>query len=362
MGVVPQRRGSRAPAEQKEKRTMPTTESAEVIDQPRVTIAQVAKLAGVSPTTVSHVLSGKRIVGAETRGTVEEAIKQLGYRPNHVARSLRTQRSHMVAVVLPDITNSFYGVLTRGLADAVDAAGYGTYVCNTDGSHDREKKFFQDVFDRGVDGIVLASGDTVSQVEFGPGEYGTPIVCLGGALNHPRCDVILADDEVGSRSVTEHLVDRGFARIAMIQGPAHSGDARAHGFKAALRAAGRKAPAAYLARGDWTRQGGRHAMRQLMELPERPDAVFCANDLMAIGAMDVARELGLEVPRDVAIAGFDDVDAATIVTPQLTTVRNPAYEAGRTAGDLLLSRMSGRYTDAGRTVVIPCPIVVRDSA
>jgi LacI family transcriptional regulator len=103
-------------------------------------------------------------------------------------------------------------------------------------------------------------------------------------------------------------------------------------------------------------------MRALMALDPRPDAVFCANDLMAIGALDVAHELGLEVPTDVAIMGFDDVDAATIVTPQLTTVRNPAYEAGSTAGDLLMSRMSGRYSGTGRTVVLPCPLVVRGTA
>jgi LacI family transcriptional regulator len=327
-----------------------------------VTIADVATLAGVSPTTVSHVLSGKRIVGASTRQTVLDAIQTLGYRPNHVARNLRTRQSHMVAVVVPDITNPFYSVLTRGLADAVDAAGYGSYVCNTDGSHDREKKFLEDVFDRGVDGIVLASGDTASQVEFGPADYGTPIVCIGGSLNHPRCDVVMADDEVGSRAAADHLISRGFQRIAMIQGPAHSGDARAHGFRAALAHHGRKVISKLMVRGDWTRQGGYRAMRQLMALQNRPDAVFCANDLMAIGAIDVARELGLSVPGDVAVVGFDDVDAATIVSPELTTVRNPAYEAGRTAGDLLLSRMTSRYTDAGRTVVIPCRLITRSSA
>jgi LacI family transcriptional regulator len=268
----------------------------------------------------------------------------------------------MVAVVVPDITNPFYSVLTRGLADAVDAAGYGTYVCNTDGLHDREKKFLEDVFDRGVDGIVLASGDTGSQVEFGPADYGTPIVCIGGELNHPKCDVVMADDEVGARAAVEHLVDRGFRRIAMIQGAAHSGEARTHGFRAAMQDHGRKVPSSLMVRGDWTRHGGYQAMHQLMALPNRPDAVFCANDLMAIGAIDVTRELNLTVPGAVAVVGFDDVDAATIVSPQLTTVRNPAYEAGRTAGDLLLSRMTGRYADAGRSVVLPCPLVTRSSA
>jgi LacI family transcriptional regulator len=328
----------------------------------RVTIAQVASRAGVSPTTVSHVLSGKRAVGAATRGTVIEAIRELGYRPNIVARNLRTRKSHMIAVVVPDITNPFYAVLTRGLADAVDAAGHGTYVCNTDGQHDRERKFFQDAMDRGVDGIVFASGETASQVTFGEADRQTPIVCIGDQLDHPLCDAVVPDDEAGSRAAGSFLASRGYQRIAMIQGPSHYGAARAAGFRSAMQAAKRKVPAELMVRGDWTRKGGYEAMKALMALKARPDAVFCANDLMAIGALDVAHELGLSVPRDLAIVGFDDVDAATIVTPLLTTVRNPAYEAGGTAGDLLLSRMSGRYTGAGRTVVLPCPLIERGTA
>jgi LacI family transcriptional regulator len=328
----------------------------------RVTIAHVATRAGVSATTVSHVLSGKRVVGAATRATVMDAIQELGYRPNHVARNLRTRQSHMIAVVVPDVTNPFYAVLTRGLADAVDAAGYGTYVCNTDGQHDRERKFFQDVMDRGVDGIVFASGEIASEITFGPGDLTTPIICIGEQLEHPLCDAVIPDDEAASREAGAFLASRGYERIAMIQGPPRYGSQRTAGFRAAMQAARRKVPAELLVRGDWTRKGGYAAMQRLMALPQRPDAVFCANDLMAIGALDVAHELGLAVPGDVAVLGFDDVDAATIVTPQLTTVRNPAYEAGSTAGDLLLSRMSGRYSGAGRTVVLPCPFIVRGTA
>jgi LacI family transcriptional regulator len=328
----------------------------------RVTIAHVADRAGVSPTTVSHVLSGKRVVGAATRDIVMDAIRELGYRPNHVARNLRTRQSHMIAVVVPDITNPFYAVLTRGLADAVDAAGYGTYVCNTDGVHEREKKFFEDVQDRGVDGIVLASGETASQVAFGPADYGTPLVCIGEHLDHPRSDSVMADDEAGSRAAADFLLGRGYQRVAMIQAPAHSAASRTRGFRAAMKAAKRRVSPELLVRGDWTRRGGSEAMRRLLELPEPPDAVFCANDLMAIGAIDVAHERGLRVPDDLAVVGFDDVDAATIVSPQLTTVRNPSYETGSTAGDLLMSRMTGRYGGAGRTVVLPCPLEVRSSA
>lgn len=328
----------------------------------RVTIAHVADRAGVSPTTVSHVLSGKRVVGQSTRDTVMDAIRELGYRPNHVARNLRTRQSHMIAVVVPDITNPFYAVLTRGLADAVDAAGYGTYVCSTDGQHERERKFFQDVMDRGADGIVFASGETASEITFGPGDHTTPIICIGDQLDHPLCDAVLSDDETGTREAASFLASRGYQRIAMIQGPPRYGSQRTTGFRAAMQAAKHKVPAERMVRGDWTRQGGYDAMRALMDLPSPPDAVLCANDLMAIGALDVAHERGLDVPSDIAIIGFDDVDAATIVTPELTTVRNPAYEVGSTAGDLLMSRMSGRYTGAGRTVVLPCPLVVRGTA
>ncbi|MDX6319715.1 MAG: LacI family transcriptional regulator, partial [Nocardioidaceae bacterium] len=322
---------------------------------------QVADLAGVSPTTVSHVLSGKRMVGAATRGHVQDAIRQLGYRPNNIARSLRTSRSRMVAVVVPDITNPFYSVLTRGLADGVYDAGYGTYVCNTDGLAERENTFLEDVLDRGVDGIVMASVNLAANGAR-PAPLGTPIVYVGGALDHPRADLVTADDEVGSRLATAHLISRGATRVAMIQGPPESGPARDEGYRSALVENGFGFDPALMIRGDWTRQGGRRAMHSLMAQVERPDAVFCANDLTAIGAVDAARDLGLAIPGDVAVVGFDDVDAATIVSPTLTTVRNPAYDTGCAAGELLLSRMLGHYTDAGRTVVLPCPLIQRESA
>jgi LacI family transcriptional regulator len=331
-------------------------------DGTRVTIADVAEHAGVSPTTVSHVLSGKRLVGAATRDRVERAVRELGYRPNIVARNLRTRRSQVIAVIVPDITNPFYAVVTRGLADAVDAAGYGTYVCNTDAKFEREQKFLEDVLDRGVDGVVLASVDVSQEHLSEPTRYGTPIVCLGDSHDFPDVDRVVPDDEDGSRTATAHLVSRGASRIAMITGPPGAGTARVRGYRQALESAGRAFDPELVRDGGWTRQGGRDAMRALMSARSHPDAVFCANDLMAIGAMDVVHELGLSVPDDVALVGFDDVEAATLVTPTLTTVTNPAYDAGRYAGKLLVERMSGGYTDGRRTVVLPCRLVERQSA
>lgn len=336
--------------------------SAEVPQRARVTIADVATFAGVSPTTVSHVLSGKRAVGPATKDAVHEAIRRLGYRPNNVARNLRTRRSRMVAVVVPDITNPFYSVLIRGLGDAVDAAGFGTYVCNTDSQPTREEAFLDDALDRGVDGVVIASTTVGTKRGEGPAGMGTPVVCIGGAFDHPRVDLVAADDEVGSRAATTHLVRRGARRIGMIQGPPESGEARDHGYRRALADANFVFDPALMVRGDWTRVGGQRGMRALMALDERPDGVFCANDLTAIGAMDVVRELGLSIPADVAIVGFDNVDAASMVHPMLTTVENPAYDTGRVAGELLVSRIATQHTGDGRTVILPCPLVVRESA
>jgi LacI family transcriptional regulator len=345
---------------------MPETRSpAPGSEETRVTLVQVAKAAGVSPTTVSHVLSGKRWVAEGTQEVVRDVIRQLGYRPNNVARSLRTRRSRMVAVVVPDITNTFYAVLARGLADAVELAGYASYVCNTDENPEREEAFLADVLDRGVDGVVMAAGNLTAQARTDPTGLGVPAVCIGAAPeDDPQVDLVTPDDAAGSYAAVEHLVGRGARRIAMIEGAEATGSGRAGGYRRALAEAGLPVKPDLIVHGDWTRPGGRRAMNRLLSLParRRPDAVFCANDLTAIGAIDAAHERGLAVPEDVAVAGFDDVDAATIVNPPLTTVRNPAYEIGSAAGELLLSRMTGEYTGHRRTVVLPCSLVIRQSA
>ena len=224
-------------------------------DSGRVTILDVAHQAGVSATTVSHVLSGKRLVAAATRERVEQAVRELGYRPNHVARNLRTRRSHMIAVVVPDITNPFYSVLTRGLADAVLGGDYGSYVCNTDGRVDRERTFIDDVMDRGVDGVVIASVNTSADQAAAPVRYGTPVVCLGESIDHPEVDQVRADDGDGSCAATLHLLSRGAERVAMIRGPAHSGGSRVQGYARALTEAGRDYDERYTVAGDWTRPG-----------------------------------------------------------------------------------------------------------
>jgi LacI family transcriptional regulator, galactose operon repressor len=328
----------------------------------RITIADVARHAGVSKTTVSHVLSRKRPVATGTRARVEEAIRELGYRPDGVARSLRTRTSQMVALIIPDITNPYYPALARGLEDGLGGATYRSLICNTDRHPEREVEFLEDVCDRGVDGIVLDSFTLTGErlVELVP--PGVSLVRIGtSVIDDPGFDTVLADDEQGAFDATAHLLRRPSRRVAMIQGPPGAGGRRNEGYVRALQSSGAPDPE-LVTSGEWTRAGGAAAMRRLLALPDPPQAVFCANDLMAFGVLDAALEAGLEVPRDLAVVGFDDIEAAAMTHPPLTTVSNPAYETGLLAGTLLKERMLGVHQGEPRTVTLPCRLVQRATA
>jgi LacI family transcriptional regulator len=330
-----------------------------------VTIVDVARHAGVSITTVSHALSGKGRVAEATRSRIEDSIRELGYRPNAFARGLRTERSHMVALIIPDITNPYYPTLARGMQDALHAGGYQTLVGSTDGERAQELTFLHDSLQRKVDGIAFASFATTTRA-LGPVlRAGIPVVSIGDKIRHADVDCVRTDDVAGSRDATAYLIGKGYDPIGMIGGASgiSPSDHRLDGHRAALREAGIKPDPALFAAGDFTRAGGAIAMRELLGRGAKaPRAVFCANDLMAIGAMDALRETGLRVPRDVAVMGYDDIEAAALVTPDLTTVVNPAGEMGRECGRLLLERMAGEHRSARREVVIPHRVVPRASA
>lgn len=329
-----------------------------------VTIIDVARLAGVSITTVSHALSGNRPVAEATRTRIEGAIRELGYRPNAFARGLRTERSHMVSLIIPDITNPYYPVLARGMQDALLAGDYQMFICSTDGHGDQEQKFLADSLERRADGIAVASFATTARMLAPALRTSTAIVSIGPTIKHAKVDCVRTDDVAGSRDATRYLIEKGYEPIGMIGGPPgmSPSDNRLAGHRAALGEAGIRFDGRLVAVGDFTRAGGAAAMKELLSRERHPRAVLCANDLMAIGAMDAVRAEGLRVPHDVALVGYDDIEAAALVTPDLTTVLNPAYEMGHVCGRLLLERMSGTHRGPRREVVVPHRLIRRASA
>jgi LacI family transcriptional regulator len=335
-------------------------------------IQAVADAAGVSKTTVSHVISGNRPVSAATRRRVERIMEEMGFRPNFFAQALKSQRSHTVALIVQDLTNPFYPALARGLQRSVAAQDQVVMLFDASAGAALTHAFVEAVVQRRVDGVVVA----VSNVE---GELvelrraGIAVVAVGSGLTDRPIDWVSGDDVRIGADATRHLYGRGHRRIATISGPPDTGQGagRVSGYLEAMRDLGLRSGAALRVVGDWTRDGGARALRELLDRGNPPTAVFCANDLMAIGAMDAAFAAGLDVPRDLAIVGVDDIDAAGLVRPALTTIRVPAEEIGRAAGDLLLHRVAAGSTDspealsAGlshRHVLVQHALISRDSA
>lgn len=336
-------------------------------DNPRVrraTIEDVAAAAGVSATTVSHVFSGKRPVKDATRFKVQRIAQRLGYRPNVIATSLRVNRTGTAMIVIPDITNPYYPALARGVQDVLRSGGYHALLCNTDAHPDEEMAFLDDARSGRVDGVIFV-GFHVGLAELEPlAQSGVAVVYVGYGTTEAPVDTVRSDDQAASRQATAYLLRSAPGRVALINGNPGAPVARTRGagFVEAYHELGLEVPDGYVTDTAFTRRGGAEGMRSLLDLEMRPSAVVCANDLIALGAIDAARDAGVNLPNELAIMGFDDIDAADIVTPRLTTVRNNVDEIGRECGRLLLDRMTGEYSGAPRQVVVPHEIILRESA
>lgn len=329
-----------------------------------VTIEDVAQAAKVSKTTVSHVLSGKRPVAAATRKHVEKVMGDLGFQPNFFAQALNKSGGRTVALLAQDITNPFYPALARGLQRSVQQSGHVVMLFDGDAGPATTTTSVQAAIHRRVDGMVVA----VSDVDGDIAEVlraNIPVVVVGASASKLDLDWVTADDTRIAGDVVDRLVSMGHTAIATISGPQEHapGGPRQRGFHAALVGHGLPLPDEYVVEGDWTRSGGFGAMRTLLALEKRPTAVFCANDLMAIGAIDAVRQAGLSIPDDIAVVGVDDIEAASLVSPALTTVRIPAEEIGRAAGDLLVHRIEDRGDLASppRHVLVQHQLIVRES-
>ncbi|MFG2626502.1 LacI family DNA-binding transcriptional regulator [Streptomyces sp. NPDC048473] len=330
----------------------------------RIKIVDVASEAGVSVTTVSHVLSGRRPVSATTRARVEDVIQRLGYQADPSARGLRTQRTRTLGLVVPDITNPFNTSIAAGMQEIALTHEYLTVVCEApmDGPH--LPAVIRQLVARRIDGIVIGRYGATRRDLDRIVASGSKLVRLGGRLEPALGDVVRAAETEGMYDLVSHLVGRGYRRIAFIGGApgVEPGEERFAGYRKALEAAGLPVPGELVAWTGFTREGGRAGATAVLNATQRPDAVVCANDLIAIGALDTARAAGLRVPHDVAITGYDDIEAASLVSPALTTVLNPAREIGRSAAQLLVDRLDGDGPGTAREIVLAHRLVPRESA
>jgi len=328
-----------------------------------VTIDDVATAAGVSKTTVSHVLSSKRPVSPSTRRHVEKVMEELGFKPNFFARALNNNRSSTIALVAQDITNPFYPALARGVQKAVSDSGHVVILFDGEAGPEATETFVRDAIERRVDGIVVAVADLDEKIS-SVLQANIPVVAVGSSVSRLEIDWVTADDIRLAEDVVIRFVSSGHKHVATITGPQNQapGLPRLQGYRAAMQSFGLAIPDPYVVEADWTRLGGFTAMQKLLALPTPPTAVFCANDLMAIGAIDAVRQA--ELPSDsIAVIGVDDIDASSLIRPALTTIRIPAEDIGRAAGELLLYRIGNAETNfTPRHLLIQHKLIIRDSA
>lgn len=332
-----------------------------------VTAKDIARAVGVSPATVSYVLSGcgrEKGIGAETCKRVTDAAARLGYRPNTLAKGLRQGRSRLIGVLAPCVTFGYFSEIVRGAEDVASAHGYTVILMHSDEDAEKEARKIEVLRRYSVEGLLvipaIVRGHDASFVALS-GDH-LPFVLVDKTVKGADCHFVGTDDRAGARTLVEHLIGLGHRRIAHLRGPRgiSTSDERLAGYRDALRAAGIRFDPRWVAGDEWSEEAGRTATRQLLAVSPRPTAIFASTDLGAWGAYDVLVEAGLRVPRDVSLAGFADLALSARLAVPLTTVRQPAREVGRRAGEKLVNLIE-TGEDAPREVRLPTELVVRAS-
>jgi LacI family transcriptional regulator len=323
-------------------------------------IVDVAKRAGVSVGSVSRVINEHPTVSAATRERVENAVRELSYVPNAIAGSLRSRRSKTIGLIIPDVTNPFFSELALHVERSAAAAGYDLILGNSDNSAERQKHYLRALAVRRVDGIIL-----VPAREIGPSfEFEIPVVGVDREVVGRQ--FVASDNRAGAKSAIEYLHQLGHHLIACIAGPKNLPNAqeRRIGYEdialPILRAAGVD-PAAYIVSADFSYDSGYAATRRLMDVTPRPTAIFASSDQQAIGGLRAAADLGLAVPGDLSIVGFDDIPLANLVMPRLTTVGQPVAKIGVLAMQLLLDLFSGAAAPRRRRHLLATTLQIRQS-
>jgi len=327
-----------------------------------VTQEDVAKCAGVSTTTVSHVINETRFVSRELRQRVYQAMEELDYRPNAIARSLRRRESGQIGVIVPDIAYPFLAEVARGIEDAGFRLGYNVVFCSSHQDCDKELACLDLARTRQVDGIVVLGAGPDSEHIGELIERGTPAVSCNRRFPDVPIDTVIADNERAGFQATRQLLSQGHRRVACIAGPEEVTISvpRLEGYRQAMEELGVSVPDRLIVRDDFGNRGGFEAMNRLLDLSEPPSAVFACNDLMAMGAICAASKRRLNVPQDVAIIGCDDIAMAAFTNPSLTTVALPKHELGTLAVELLVERIKDRDRPVDEHV-LPVRLVMRDS-
>lgn len=328
---------------------------------PKVTITDVARRAGVSTMTVSRVVNNKGEVRPETRSRILQVIAETGYRPNAIARSLITQKTMTIGLVVPDLTNPFFPDVVRGAEDEAFKQGYTLYVSDIAEQPDREAQVLERLEASRVDGVIVCASRLPDEQLIELLSHQQAAVVINRETPISVAGMVCNDDTYGAMLAVHHLLQTGRKRIGMLTGPpaSRAGRLRSRGYENALSVTGHEVRSGWLEPCESNEHGGYSGFKRLLKRHKNLQAVFCYNDLVALGALQAAQEMGLRVPDDVALIGYDDIRMAALATPPLTTLRVNRYGLGMAAFQMLLARIEGKQPPA---VLLRPELVVRQSA
>src|ERR1700722_6374509 len=329
----------------------------------QVTLKELAMRANVHPSTISRGANNDPSlrIPAATRLRIEGLLRETGYQPNGIARGLKMRQTKVLAVVLPDIPNPFFPALFRGVEDAASPRGFNVLLCNTDGLPDRQRSHLQSLQARRVDGVIVASSFLKNPSVRELRSRKAPYVLVNRFSDEGEDPFVGSDDLLGGQLATEHLIELGHTRIGHLAGKptVSTGVLRRRGFLAAHTLAGLTPDPRLIIEAGYTEESGTLAARRLLSLPDPPTAVFAVTDMVALGLAGVASQLGLRIPEDLAIVGYNDIPLASRVSPGLTTMHVPIHEFGSVAVRLLLEQLESE--SIGRRVRFTPDLIVRDS-
>jgi LacI family transcriptional regulator/LacI family repressor for deo operon, udp, cdd, tsx, nupC, and nupG len=305
-------------------------------------LVEVARRAKVSISTVSRTINQTGKISPKTQEHVRRVMRELGYKPNRVARRLRAGgKCHLLGLIIPNIQNPFFADLARGVEDVAYRNSFAVLLCNYDEDAAKEAFYLDVMQQETVDGVILppVHERDPAVLKFARGDI--PVVCVDRALADVALDRVEIDNDRGAREAVAHLLQRGHRRIGFISGPADSstGRARLAGYRSGLALAGVPAAEELIRYGDFKQESGRRLADELLALSSPPTALFVSNNLMTIGALEAISARGLRIPQQIGLIGFDDLPLAAVFQPPLTVVRQPAYEVGRSAAELLFRRI-----------------------
>ncbi|MDJ0666257.1 MAG: LacI family DNA-binding transcriptional regulator [Desulfobacterales bacterium] len=329
----------------------------------KYTIRDVAKAAGVSHMTVSRVLNNNPRVRANTREKVQKAITEMGYEPNAMARAFVTKKSQLIGLVVSDISNPFYAEISRGIEDKAFDLGYSVIFCSSDENTHRTEACVKNLLRTGVDGMIFTSVHLKEPAAEKLIADGFPVVLVNRKLRNPNCHYVTCNNFQGSYDATEHLINLGYKKIGIISGYSHlsTGLDRLKGYKKALEDHGIPQRPEYIIETSFSADGGFEAAKELLVLKDRPEAIMGGNDYIALGVMDAAEALGLSIPEDFALTGFDNTDFAARSRTKLTTVSQKIYEMGSIAVQIIVDTIDRKNLDYAHKVVLNPNLIIRES-